>query len=897
MDTEHWFAPMYDTYTVLNPAYDNTKNGDYLYVSTDTTDEFEVTVYSGNVVIDKIAVRKGSPKYVQIPPGIVTTTNPSDTFLSSDRGLHLVGSRKFFANLRILRGPHAEIINSKGFAGLGKVFYAGMAPINDSSPTFNSQICIIATENNTNVNISGYNQNIAFINNNPFQTELNIKLNKGQSYIMATRCDTSEDPVENEYGLIGAKIESDKPISLSNGNFTASYISGAKTSDILMDQSVPVERIGKNHVLSKGNGNIIYGMEMALVVATKNNTDIIINGNYVRTINEGDKEWVNGAIYYVNQGNNVYNMSIQTSEDVYVYQFLAGDDNFSNGRASGGMNLIPSLDCFLPNQIVELPAINEIGLINSFKTKINIISEFGAKVNINGEFLAPYPIPGNSDWQLFTKEGVTGNVSVYSDKAVTAGIASGNGAVGFGGYFAGFSSKPAISKTGDCAKGQRLEVDEGYDFYKWEHNGLLLDSGPNLSSINPLSYYPSDPGKAKGNYVCIITKTGCKTQSTNVFTYLNCPKITTNSDITTGNCKSTDAILVQFSTDPTKIVKLGSVVVTKQPEAGSVSAPFVDPITNKIYIKYNPDNTNLSKVTFTYYFEDTDFFPDREEVTVTINIAQIKLQNQEGTECLGYDGKGIYDLREIFEIPVNNDPTYSLYEYYQDKTLTKKIPEVDVSNQYNEVKSYKSMPGQIVYVKVTNIYGCNNQTLPAEIVLKTFELPTINTIEVEETNSVKIDVSKGKPGYYFYIKKNGKETDFIPDSAYTYFDKVPATIPIYDGKGKYMVYVKSADNCLPVTQNFSVIGISNIITPNDDGANDFIDYSDLMTKLNPRFEIYDRNGKAIFKGSPENHYIWNGKSSGKELPTSSYWYLLEWNESSISKRTQKSGWILLKNRN
>ena len=88
-----------------------------------------------------------------------------------------------------------------------------------------------------------------------------------------------------------------------------------------------------------------------------------------------------------------------------------------------------------------------------------------------------------------------------------------------------------------------------------------------------------------------------------------------------------------------------------------------------------------------------------------------------------------------------------------------------------------------------------------------------------------------------------------------------------------------------------------MITPNDDGANDFIDYSDLMTKLDPRFEVYDRNGKVVFRGSPENRYIWNGKSAGRELPTSSYWYLLQWNESSTSQRTQKSGWILLKNRN
>ena len=114
-------------------------------------------------------------------------------------------------------------------------------------------------------------------------------------------------------------------------------------------------------------------------------------------------------------------------------------------------------------------------------------------------------------------------------------------------------------------------------------------------------------------------------------------------------------------------------------------------------------------------------------------------------------------------------------------------------------------------------------------------------------------------------------------------------------KGDHIIEVKDA--CGSVVQKFSIIGIKNVITPNDDGINDFIDYSDLLTKIDPRFEIYDRNGKVVFRGSPENRYIWNGKSAGRELPTSSYWYILEWNESSTSQRTQKSGWILLKNRN
>lgn len=115
--------------------------------------------------------------------------------------------------------------------------------------------------------------------------------------------------------------------------------------------------------------------------------------------------------------------------------------------------------------------------------------------------------------------------------------------------------------------------------------------------------------------------------------------------------------------------------------------------------------------------------------------------------------------------------------------------------------------------------------------------------------------------------------------------------------GSHTIYVQDLYGCSVFTKDFTLINTQNVITPNNDGFNDFIDYSSLLTKLEPRFEIYDRNGILVFKGDVNNQFIWNGTSNGRVLPTSSYWYILEWNESSTSQRTQKSGWILLKNRN
>ena len=154
----------------------------------------------------------------------------------------------------------------------------------------------------------------------------------------------------------------------------------------------------------------------------------------------------------------------------------------------------------------------------------------------------------------------------------------------------------------------------------------------------------------------------------------------------------------------------------------------------------------------------------------------------------------------------------------------------------------------------------------------------INNVLIEG-NKVTILTANGIPPYFYSL-------DGSPYQSGNVF-----TV----SKGDHIIEVKDA--CGSVVQKFSIIGIKNVITPNDDGINDFIDYSDLLTKIDPRFEIYDRNGHLIFKGMPENRFIWNGKFNGRPLPTASYWYILEWNESGNPTRVQNTGWILLKNRN
>lgn len=155
----------------------------------------------------------------------------------------------------------------------------------------------------------------------------------------------------------------------------------------------------------------------------------------------------------------------------------------------------------------------------------------------------------------------------------------------------------------------------------------------------------------------------------------------------------------------------------------------------------------------------------------------------------------------------------------------------------------------------------------------------INNVLIEG-GKVTVLAANGIPPYQYSLDGHSYQSGNV-------YDNVP--------KGQHTITV--LDACGTVADTFTIIGIKNVITPNDDGVNDVADYSDLLTKSDPRFEVYDRNGVLVFKGDAGNHYIWNGKLNGIALPSSSYWYILEWNETGNPKRVQNTGWILLKNRN
>lgn len=125
----------------------------------------------------------------------------------------------------------------------------------------------------------------------------------------------------------------------------------------------------------------------------------------------------------------------------------------------------------------------------------------------------------------------------------------------------------------------------------------------------------------------------------------------------------------------------------------------------------------------------------------------------------------------------------------------------------------------------------------------------------------------------------GTTITLSPDSTYSSYlwnnGSTERTIDVSQS-GVYTLTVTNQYGCI-TTDDIEVIidlGIPNFFTPNSDGFNDTWEIPFLKQKPEARISVYDRYGNllASYKATERG---WDGRSSGRDMPTGTYWYIIE----------------------
>lgn len=441
LSNKHWLPPLHsrDATAIENH---------YLYISTPETVPFQVTVTTGNGV-----PITGSPFTIsQATPIVVSvgTGQPTNMFLSlidvniikNDKGLILEGPKDFYVSFRMRAANHAETLISKGRPGIGTSFRLGSTPQGGEVSIRNFVSSVMATENNTVINLSDYNTNVVFVSGtgNITSDTQTFTLNAGESVVFSGYTNVTA----NLTGFIGASLTATKPVAVSTGNATG----GVSTtgSDFTLDQIVSSSQIGTEYIFIQGNG--LPQMELPLIIADADNTDIFVNGNTTAavTLNAGDYYLVPNSNYQGTGTNK--NIFVKSSNPVFAYQLIGGSASYP----TSGLNFIPPLSCFF-QESVYLPSINEIGT-STYNSDLMILTYSNATITINGNPIntsQAQAVLGNTDWVTYRIAGYTGNVNVVSTGPVAVGVFGASGAAGYAGYYSGFGSAPQDTPVAVCS--------------------------------------------------------------------------------------------------------------------------------------------------------------------------------------------------------------------------------------------------------------------------------------------------------------------------------------------------------------------------------------------------------------------------------------------------------------
>jgi IgGFc binding protein/CHU_C Type IX secretion signal domain/SprB repeat len=501
LDTIHWVPPLHAR---------GEDGPQYLYLSTPEIQPFQVTIRDGaGDIVTTATISNTMPFSLSLGNNSFTKTLISIDKLHEvldANGLVIDGPKPFYAYFRVHSTSQFQAgdLTCKGRAALGKTFRIGHLLQGFYSPAMRCNFFgMMASEDSTVITVSEWEPGTRFIVNGAdleFTMPFQLTLQKGQTVVCGqhSRQTQAEQAIN---GFMGTLVTSTKPIVINCGSWTGAPVNFS-ANDIGIDQIVPVELVGKEYILNRGNGSEI--LERPIIVAHFNDTKVFLNGSTTATTTLQAGDWI---ALTTNNYSAAGNMYIQTSQPAYIYQMVGGIGFGDDQYRTAGLIFVPPLSCGIPNTVDNIYLPNQIGAMDfDGGMMITAMRDSAVEVRVDGiieQIGAPATVPGNPDFvtyrplTLFDQSFNPQTVSVTAKGAVQVALFGRNQPASFAGFFSGFTitNRPKLSLDliGDGVCPDTLMASGLFDGVQWMLNDSLLQYGPDSVYI---AYTP-------GEYVAI----------------------------------------------------------------------------------------------------------------------------------------------------------------------------------------------------------------------------------------------------------------------------------------------------------------------------------------------------------------------------------------------------------
>ncbi len=242
--------------------------------------------------------------------------------------------------------------------------------------------------------------------------------------------------------------------------------------------------------------------------------------------------------------------------------------------------------------------------------------------------------------------------------------------------------------------------------------------------------------------------------------------------------------------------------------------------------------------------------------TITIRVNKIPEPKPVGG-IICYDSKN-QQLLQAYTIPSGLSAATHTFQWFNEAGDL-----VGTNSSYTAV-----LPGEYSVIATSHATGCSSaetfvSVLPSEPALVSFTI----TDDFSDNQIVTVEAI-GVGGDYEYQLDNGPWQDS------NVFQGVSS--------GTHVVNVRDKNGCGTSTASALVVNYPKYFTPNGDGYHDTWNIVDLEDQQNAKISIFDRYGKLITQIFPHGPG-WDGTFNGKTLPSTDYWFVVNYMEDGIQK--------------